>query len=148
MQFNPTVATHAPFWQALAEEQMLPSSQFVPFARFAFLQPVTGSQLSLVQALLSPHASGVPVHAPFEHLSAAVQAFPSLQAFALFVCWQPAVGEQLSSVQGFPSSHPRATAALHVPAWQVSFPLQRFASAQLVPFATGGWVHAPPEQES
>ena len=52
------------------------------------------------------------------------------------VCAQPLTVLQLSAVQALPSLQLRAVPAVQVPPWQVSAPLQTFASAHDVPFRT------------
>jgi hypothetical protein len=84
--------------------QALPSSHAA--ALFAWSQPVTGLHVSSVQELLSLHANGAPpLHEPPAHVSALVQALPSLQEAALLVWTHPVEGSHLSSVQGLWSSH-------------------------------------------
>jgi len=48
---------------------------------------------------------------------------------------------QVSVVQGLLSLQFRGVPGWHTPAWQVSAPLHWLPSEQLVPFATGVWVH-------
>src|SRR5262249_20814451 len=74
------------------------------------LQPVCGSQLSLVQALLSSQASGAPfTQIPPLQVSAPSQALPLLQDMpsVTAVCTHllSVVKSQRSSVHGLPSSH-------------------------------------------
>ena len=52
---------------------------------FALTQPLSGLQLSVVQALSSSHITGVPEQVPPEHWSPLVQAFPSVQSAELLV---------------------------------------------------------------
>jgi len=71
------------------------------------VQPVVGTQLSVVQALLSLQLSAVPgAHAPLWQVSAPLQRFPSLHdvPLVLFGCVQLPVPLQVSFVQAFPSS--------------------------------------------
>lgn len=68
--------------------QASPSSQGNVFA--TFLQPAVGSQVSVVQGLLSSQAGGTPAtHTPAEQMSAWVQAFLSSQGAVLAVKLQP-----------------------------------------------------------
>ena len=53
----------------------------------------------------------------------------------------PVAGSQLSAVHAFPSSQLSGVPAVHVPAWQVSSPLQTLPSEHDVPLATGVWMH-------
>ena len=54
-------------------------------------------------------------------------------------CWQPELGSHESIVHGFESSQLSGDPPTHTPDWQVSAPLQRFASAHEAPFETGVW---------
>jgi hypothetical protein len=58
---------HVPAWHWSAVVQRLPSLQTVPLATGVTPQPVTGLQLSVVQALLSLQVTGVPPQAPAVH---------------------------------------------------------------------------------
>ena len=72
---------------------------------FALTQPVDVLHESLVHTLPSLQlGAGPPTQRPPEHVSAVVQAFPSLQDAVLFVLIQPVPGLHESSVQGLPSS--------------------------------------------
>jgi hypothetical protein len=99
----------APGWQLPPPHvspvvQGLPSSQ--AFVLSAKTHPVAGLQESSVQRLPSSQKVAVPGwQLPPEHVSPAVQAFPSLQAFVLFVKTHPVAGLQASSVHGLLSSH-------------------------------------------
>jgi hypothetical protein len=93
--------------------QAFPSSQ--AFALFVWAQPVTGSQLSVVQAFPSSQLAAVPAQTPSEHVSPVVHALPSEQAAALFVWTQPAWGSQLSVVQGLLSLQSAAGPGRHAP---------------------------------
>ena len=78
--------------------QILPSSQLIG----VFTQPPTGSQLSVVQGLLSSQARGVPD-------------------------WQPVCGLHVSRpLQTVPSPQESGVPAVHCPLWQISAPLQAF----------------------
>jgi hypothetical protein len=94
-------------------------------------QPVTGSQLSVVQTLPSLQlAAGPPLQVPPPHVSFVVQAFPSLQGFELFVCTHPLAGSHESVVHGLPSLQFGAGPPLQVPPPQVSPVVQAFPSLQ------------------
>src|SRR5262245_2274365 len=102
------VPTQTPF------ELVSPVVQSVPSLRGAvlkgFTQPVTSSQLSSVQGLLSSHASGVPgSHAPVAGLQASMPShtvvFPHAAAMAVGVPVQVPPAHASFSVQRFPSLH-------------------------------------------
>jgi hypothetical protein len=139
LQLRADPGVQVPAWHVSAPLQTVPSGHAVPLETFACAQPVAGTQLSVVHTLLSSQLSGVPaLHAPPWQVSAPLQALPSLHAvpFDTATCWQPRIGSQLSVVQGLLSLQLRAVPAVHVPPWQVSAPLQRFASAHDVPLVT------------
>src|SRR2546428_102620 len=83
MQTTAFVPVHTPVWQVSVCVDELPSVQALPSGLAGFEQvPVAGSQVPASwhsseagHALASP-----PLQAPFWHVSACVQAFPSLQA--------------------------------------------------------------------
>src|SRR5438445_663694 len=80
LQLSGVPALQAPAWQVSAPLHTFPSPHGVPFTTGTFRQPVAGSQLSVVQGLLSLHSSGVPpVHAPAWQVSAPLQRSPSVQ---------------------------------------------------------------------
>jgi len=82
-----------------------------------------------VQGLASSQlGGGPPAHAPPAHVSAVVQALPSLQDAELFACVQPPAGLQASSVQGFASSQFKGAPPTHAPPLQVSFVVQMLPS--------------------
>src|SRR3990172_2528825 len=58
--------------------QALPSLHTVPLATLVNTQPVAGSQVSVVQGMLSLQAIAVPAHTPAGQTSPLVQALPSL----------------------------------------------------------------------
>ena len=77
-------AVQVPAWQVSAPLQALPSEQLVPLATGVAVQPLAGSQESVVQGLLSSQTGGFePVHTPAWQVSVCVQAFPSLQVVPL-----------------------------------------------------------------
>jgi hypothetical protein len=102
-------------------------------------QPLTALQLSVVHAFESLQLSAVPAaQTPAWQVSAPLHTVPSAHdvPFATPVCWQPKVGSHVSVVQTFESLQLRAVPAAQTPLWQVSAPLQTFASAQDVPLLT------------
>jgi hypothetical protein len=103
------------------------------------VHPVTGLQLSVVQALPSSQLRADPgVQTPIWQVSLPLQTLPSLHdvPFATAAWPQPSTGSQVSVVQGLLSSQLSGAPAVHVPPWQVSFPLQTVASGHGVLFAT------------
>jgi hypothetical protein len=140
VQSRAVPAVHTPPWQVSAPLQTSPSGHAVPFTTAVFVQPKTGSQLSVVHTLLSSQLRGVPaVHTPLWHVSAPLQTSPSAHEVPLStgVFWQPEAGSQLSVVQTLPSSQLRGVPAVQTPAWQLSAPLHTSASAHAVPLGTG-----------
>jgi hypothetical protein len=114
LQFNAVPDRHEPnaHWSPVVHA--FPSSH--AFVLFVWTQPVAGSQLSVVQALLSSHTRGAPGwHVPPEQMSSTVQAFPSEQAAVLFVETQPVAESQLSVVQGLLSLQFNAVPDRHEP---------------------------------
>src|SRR5262245_12207165 len=131
LQLSGVPAVQMPAWQVSVPLHTLPSLHDVPFATGVFRQPATGSQVSVVQGLLSLQLSGVPaVQVPAWHGSSPLHAFSSLQEvpFATTVCWQPATGSQVSVVHGLLSSQLSGVPAVQVPAWHVSSPLHTLPS--------------------
>jgi hypothetical protein len=93
-----------------------------------------------VQASPSSQLSGAPgAQTPLWQLSAPLQTLPSAHdvPFSTGVLVQPNTGSQESVVQTFASLQLMGVPAVHVPAWQVSLPLQTLPSRQAVPFSTG-----------
>jgi hypothetical protein len=124
--------------------QTLPSLQAVPLSTALLEQPLTGSQLSAVQTLLSLQLSAVPAaQVPAWHVSFPLHTLPSGQAvpFETGVLEQPNTGSQESVVQTLLSLQLSGVAGVQVPLWQVSLPLQIFPSGQAVPFSTGVLAH-------
>jgi hypothetical protein len=106
----------------------------------AFWQPLTGVQVSVVQALPSLQLSVVPaVQAPFWQVSLPLQTLESAHEvpFSTGALAHPKTGLQLSVVHTLPSSQSSGVPAVQDPLWQVSLPLQTLASAHGVPFDTG-----------
>ena len=117
---------------------MSPTVQASPskhaFALFVKTQPVAGSQLSVVQTLLSPHTRGAPGwHVPPVQTSLIVQAFPSEQAMALFVKTQPVAGLQASDVHTLVSLQTIAGPDRHVPKAQESPTVHALPSSHAFP---------------
>jgi hypothetical protein len=120
LQTSGVPAVHVPLWHVSPPLHAFPSEHDVPFATAVF------------------------AHTPALHVSV-VHGLPSLQSAATAHGWQPAIGEftqpelvlHESVVHALPSSQLSAVPAVHVPLWHVSAPLQTFASAHDVPFATG-----------
>jgi len=121
--------------------QPLPSSQGPVLSTLA--QPEAGSQLSLVQVLLSLQSRGVPEQTPPLHASPTVHALPSSQDNPTGVFRQPMAASQLSVVQTLLSSQFGAGPPTQVPAWQMSLVVQAFPSSQAVPSADSGSLHWP-----
>jgi hypothetical protein len=97
-------------------------------------------QLSSVHGFESSQLTGVPApHDPSVQLSFPLQTLPSEQdvPFRTATAWQPATALHESVVHRLPSLQTRVVPATQVPAWQISLPLQRVASGQAVPLATG-----------
>src|ERR1041384_4326222 len=114
-------AVQLPFWQVSVPLQTLASPHAVPFSAAMCVQPKTGSQASVVQALPSSQLSVVPpVHVPFWQVSAPLQTVPSAQAVPLptLTCWQPSTGSQLSVVHVLPSLQLSAVPATQGPPGQ------------------------------
>jgi hypothetical protein len=109
--------------------QASPSSQ--AFVLFVNTHPLTGLQLSVVQAFSSLHTIAAPDwHVPPPHVSPEVHALPSSQAFVLFVKTQPVAGLHVSVVQTLASLQTTPAPAWHVPPPQVSPDVQAFPSSQ------------------
>jgi len=94
------------------------------------------------------HTTGLPpVQTPAWQVSACVQPLPSLQAepFAFAGLEQtPVPGTQTPmSWHWSEAVHVTAVPAVQTPAWQVSAPLHRSASAHDAPFAFAGFEHRP-----
>jgi hypothetical protein len=138
-QTTGTPAVQTPLWHVSRPLQRLPSSQFVPFDLFVYLQPITGSQV-LVRQGKGSQSGGIPaVQTPFWHVSIPLQRLPSAQLVPLdlLVTGQtPVAGTQAPTVvQAVSDGQVTGTPGVQTPVWHVSRPLQRLASAQLDPFA-------------
>jgi hypothetical protein len=83
-QFGGAPPTQAPRLQTSFVVQKLPSLHIAVL--FSCIQPVAGMHESLVQTFPSSQLGGVPpTHNPPEHMSSAVQAFPSLHGLELLL---------------------------------------------------------------
>jgi len=95
--------THNPPEQVSFVVQALPSLHVT--ALLVWVQPVVGSQASVVQTIPSSQFGGGPLtHDPAAQVSPIVQAFPSSQGTVLFVNTHKPP-EQVSVVHPFPSLH-------------------------------------------
>jgi hypothetical protein len=124
LQTSAVPAVHVPLWQVSAPLQRLVSAHEVPFARTALVH--------------TPEAQVSVVHG-FESLQSAAVTHEAQPAMG--VCWQPLTELHESVVQASLSLQLSAVPAAQLPLWQVSDPLQTFASAHAVPFVTGVVVH-------
>ena len=139
LQLSGVPATQTPAWQLSLPLHTVESRHGVPFSTGVNVQPTVGLQVSVVHTLESLHVSGVPaVHVPLWHVSLPLHTVASAHdvPLATFTFAQPVAGLQLSVVHAFESLQLRGVPGTHVPLWQVSPPLHRFASAQDVPFVT------------
>ena len=130
--------------------QALPFAQDVPAATGTWATPAAGVQLSAVHGLPSSIGGAVPgvQTAVALQTSLPLQALASLQLVpAATGTWvTPEAGTQLSVVQGFESSMSGGVPLWQAPvALQVSEPLQRLLSLQLVPAGLGVWMGWPAE---
>jgi hypothetical protein len=126
------------------------SAQLVPAGSGVWVTPPCSVHASAVHGFWSSRwGGGEPAQIPFAvQVSDPSQAFPfeQLVPAGTGVCVTPAAGVQASVVQGFPSLKTGGVPARHwADALHTSCPLQRFASAQLVPAGNGVWMTAPPE---
>jgi len=124
----------------LPPEQASPTVHAFPSLQVAVLStcshtPVDGLQESSVHGLSSLQLVAVPpTHAPPEHASPVVHAFPSSQAAVLFTnSHDPVAGLQLSSVQALPSLQTVDEPGTHRPSRQLSPVVQAFPSLQALP---------------
>ena len=121
-------AAHLPdlHWSPLV--QGLPSSHWAVLA--VLVQPVLGSQASVVQALLSSQSTlgslATPRHLPLPQTSKSVHLLPSSQVPVLSLKLQPVSLLQPSVVQGLPSSQVVLPPAAHLPSLQAS-PLEHWS---------------------
>jgi hypothetical protein len=97
---------------------------------FTWAQPLDGLQLSSVQGLLSLQFADAPgTHAPPLHVSAVVQALPSLHGAVLEVCAHPVAGLQPSSVHTLLSLQSGGGPPVQDPPLHVSFVVHKFPSS-------------------
>ena len=87
--------------------------------------------MSVVQTLESLQTTAVPPQTPEVHLSAEVQALPSLQVPVLLVNLQPVLVLQVSVVQALLSLQTTAAPAVQEPAAQTSPEVQALPSSQV-----------------
>jgi len=140
LQLSAVPAVQDPLWQVSAPLQTSPSGHGVPLVTDAWPHPKTGSQVSVVQTLLSLQLSAVPaVHDPLWQVSVPLHTLASAHEvpFSTGVFAQPVAGLQLSVVHTLPSLQLSAVPAVHVPLWQVSVPLHTLPSVHGEPLATG-----------
>ena len=120
-----------PLLQASPVVHGLPSLQLAVL--LAWLQPLLGTQPSVVHGLPSSHRvlglTEVPLQLLLPHTSLTVQAFPSLQDTVLALLTQPLLGLQLSLVHTLLSLQDTAV-PLQLPPPQASFWLQALPSSQ------------------
>jgi hypothetical protein len=132
--------------------QELLSLQGVPSGSAGFEQsPLEGLQVPAEwQASWAVHTTGfVPLHVPYWHVSARVQALPSLQGDPLGLdgfeqvpverLHVPAVWHESDGV------HTTGLPPLQTPAWQESFCVQRLPSLQVDPSGLAGLEQSPVE---
>ena len=129
LQTGATPPTQTPPLQASWVVHTLLSLQGRVLAAVA--QPVTASQLSLVQGLLSLQTTGLPLpHTPPPQTSPVVHGLPSLQAAVLAVAVQPLTLSQASVVQAFLSSQTVAAPPTQAPALHASAVVHALPSEQ------------------
>ncbi len=120
---------HLPLLQASLAVQGSPSSHGLVLGLNT--QPAMGSQLSVVQELLSLQGRGAPAtHRPPPHLSFCVHKLPSSQLPSTLRCWQPLTTSQESVVQTFLSSQLVTPVPAHLPPPQRSPLVHAFWSSQ------------------
>jgi len=119
LQLSAVPAVHTAAWQVSLPLHTLLSPQGVPFGAGVVVQPVTGSQPSVVHTLPSSQSSAVPaVHTPVWQVSPPLQTVPSAheEPFGTGAFWQPAIGSQVSAVHTLESLQLSAVPAVHTPA--------------------------------
>ncbi len=109
--------------------QTLPS-EHGPLGSADQTQPLVGSQLSAVHALLSSHTTGIPLlHVPAAHWSLMVQALPSLHGVPVSGWyWQPSIGLQPKLCAHAPPSWQTAATPTQAPDSHVSPVVQTLPS--------------------
>jgi hypothetical protein len=140
LQLSGSPGAQTPDWQISLPLQALLSEHPVPFRTGSAVQPKSGLQLSSVHGFESSQLTAVPApHVPSVQLSLPLQTLPSEHdvPFRTATARQPATASQESVVHRLPSLQTRVVPAVQAPALHVSLPLQRVASGQAVPLATG-----------
>src|SRR5262249_38487735 len=152
LQLSGVPAVQVPFWQVSAPSHTVLLGQGVPLPTFACWQPLTASQESVVQGMVSLQLSGVPAgEVAFWQLSAPLHTVPSRHGVPLptFACWQPLTASQESVVQALLSLQLSGVPAVQVPFWQLSAPLHTVPSRHGVPLPTFAcWQPLTASQES
>ena len=107
-QSSGTPPAHPPPWQNSNPLHTLPSLQETPSGRSVYWHPNMGSQLSIVQGLVSSQLSGAPgEQVPLWQVSTPLQTLPSLHELPSGTgeLTQPTTGSHVSVVQALASSH-------------------------------------------
>jgi hypothetical protein len=149
-----TEPAQTPPVQVSGPVQALPSSQPVPFGRFAPPShwPFAGLQLLAAwQAIPTAHVRVGPImHTPFWQLSVVHRLLSTLQAVPLVLLIRvhiPVAASQLPAIWQAVSGQGTAPAPTHMPAWapppQLSVGVQALPSLQLVPGSLFGTLHTP-----
>ncbi len=132
---------HTPAAQWSPVVHKLPSVQVFSSLLVA-VQPLAGSQLSLVQALPSSQVKGTPdAQLPDLQTSPSVHASPSEHAPPMNGCWQPSLASHKSAVHGFWSSQSSNAASWQAPKTQWSPVVQMLPSSHGP--GIGGWWQVP-----
>ena len=123
---------HLPSAHCSPVVQTLPSSHAEPSAMAVNVQPLVGSQVSVVHVSPSSQAPALlPAwQVPPLHVSPVVQTLPALQVAVLGVNLQPVPAVQESSVQGLLSLHDCSAPATHFPAEHMSLTVHGSPSSQ------------------
>ncbi len=147
---------HPPPRHASPTVQPLPSSQ--GRLLLAAAQPLSGSQLSVVQGNPSSQVLGAPgTQRPAAQASLTVQTLPSEHVPPTAKCLQLLTLSQLSSVHGLPSSQLAALLPMHAPALQASTSVHASLSlhvelfgayAQPLPGSHASSVHGLPSAQT
>jgi hypothetical protein len=119
LQLSAAPAVQVPPWQVSLPLHTLPSPHDVPFSTGVLAQPKTGSQLSVVQTLLSLQLRAVPaVQVPLWQVSLPLHTLLSGHAVPLATdaCRQPNTGSQVSVVHTLLSLQLSTVPAVHTPA--------------------------------
>ncbi len=128
----PLPETHLPTAQASPTVQRFSSSQAKP-SKFVTVQPVAGSQLSLVQSSASSQTMALPIHNPPLQASPVVHTLLSVHTVSSAIAGcrhSPVFESQLSLVQGFLSSQSSFSPGTHLPPTQRSTSVQPSPSVQ------------------